>query len=353
MLSEIVRFLLVALSTTLITVSGCGVFHPRHLSTSGSSAEQFAGFTYVPVDPIAVTQIDSNLRYVEANEPLNIRHLLPDNAVRTAVEDISGSGGASFLVGNAASKGSRLRLTVDYIMADTMPVRMIIIERTVLQRVESRSGEVSEKAINIKLVGAERIAKNLSDDGVREIANTMYRGLEERAADQTASIRNSHTSVQTVVRYNLYERTIPVYVGVGLRVTADVTTLTGNVTISGLGGIGVDADAGKLSGSLVVQTIGINGPSVSAALPIQSELNRTTAMNAVVAVGSVKALLYDEETRVAPRVLGFYLPFVADRSMINSIVNALVSEPLEWEPGGLRGMKAAEMQVVPQPAAVP
>jgi hypothetical protein len=101
---------------------------------------------------------------------------------------------------------------------------------------------------------------------------------------------------------------LPLYIGIGLRVTADIRVLRANTKIGGLGIIGAEADAGNLSGSLVVQTLGVNGKSISAALPIQSELNRTTAQNAIVSIGSIKALLYEQDTVVSPRVVGLYFP---------------------------------------------
>jgi hypothetical protein len=105
------------------------------------------------------------------------------------------------------------------------------------------------------------------------------------------------------------EYSVPVYVGLGLRVAANIYSTNGKANISGLGIIGAEAEAENLKGSLVIQTLGVNGRAIAAALPIQSEVNRTTAQNAISAVGAIKALLHAEETWVAPRVVGLYLPF--------------------------------------------
>ena len=123
---------------------------------------------------------------------------------------------------------------------------------------------------------------------------------------------------------------IPVYVGVGLRVSAYVYVTGASANISGIGIIGAEAEANNLRGSLVVQTLGVNGKSVAAALPIQSELNRTTAQSAIVAVGAIKALLYADETIKSPRVVGLYLPFPGGKPLVNAIISELSKKQVEW-----------------------
>lgn len=124
---------------------------------------------------------------------------------------------------------------------------------------------------------------------------------------------------------------IPVYVGIGLRVTANVRTLKSQVNVSGLGAIGAGADSSQLNGNLIIQTLGVNGNAISGALPIQSELNRTTVGNAMVAVGSIKALLYDDKTVVSPRIVGMYLPLPGNEALVNAIISLLSQEDsVEW-----------------------
>ena len=92
----------------------------------------------------------------------------------------------------------------------------------------------------------------------------------------------------------------------------------------------MEAEANNLRGSLTVQTLGVNGQAISAALPIQSELNRTTAQNAIVAVGSIKALLYENGTVVNPRVVGMYLPFPGGKPLVNAIISELSKKRVVW-----------------------
>ena len=137
---------------------------------------------------------------------------------------------------------------------------------------------------------------------------------------------------ESLLQEGYQEFNLPLYVGIGLRVTSNVQVLKANAKIEGLGVIGAEAEAGRLRGSLVVQTLGVNGKSISAALPIQSELNRTTAQNAIVSIGSIKALLYEDETVISPRVVGLYLPFAGGQALVNQIISELSkSSPITWK----------------------
>lgn len=129
--------------------------------------------------------------------------------------------------------------------------------------------------------------------------------------------------------YLLY--TIPVYVGVGLRVTADVSDIKGSANLTGLSVIGMEAEAKNIRGSLVVQTLGVNGKSISAALPINNDLNLTTTQNAVSAIGAIKALLYEDETEIKVRVVGLYLPFPGGEALVNAIISEMAQEPITWK----------------------
>jgi hypothetical protein len=126
--------------------------------------------------------------------------------------------------------------------------------------------------------------------------------------------------------------TVPIYVGVGLRLTASITVLKGTVNLSSLAGISADAQAGRVSGSLVVQTLGITGKQVASSLPLPSELNTTTVQNAILALGSIKAIIYDSKNvTISPRVTGIYNPVTGSGAqVVNAIVSELATAPIKW-----------------------
>ena len=273
-----------------------------------------------------------------------LHSLLPDNAVRMMLEKYDTKGSVSFGPSNlGAGKGS-YKVTVDYINADTVSMKFYFKKTYTPVIVESPEDGESEYANYDEKISLTSNIK-LSERERESIEYLVVRApVEERKNDGTKTLitfggfkdPDQYSTVTEVDEYFIsqgYEQySIPIYVGIGLRVSADINVVEGNVNISGIGAIGAEAETGNLKGSLVVQTLGINGKSISAALPIQSELNRTTAQNAIVAVGSIKALLYEKDTVVRPRVVGIYVPFRADIDLVNKIVSEMSKDPVIWKP---------------------
>lgn len=277
------------LPVVLVVVSGCSTIRPLQ-----TEAAKMSGYTYVPVDPFTV-QTAKKLTNKELFE------FLPDNAVRISVEQLDSSGSLTYGPASVGVAGESYRVTVDYINADTRNLSVLITKFA-----RGLDGEMKTFPLRSHYLG-------------NYVQGTDVIKVEREGADSLARSPFSE-------KYN-----IPVYIGIGLRVTADVKVLKGRLNISGLGIIGAEAEASNLSGALTVQTLGVNGKSIAAALPIQSELNRTTAQNAIVAVGAIKALLYNEETTVAPRVVGIYLPFEADKQLVNAIISELSQKAIVWD----------------------
>lgn len=273
--------------------------------TTQSEAEVQSGYTYIPIDPFKV-EVEPGIGCKSRGKidirtlgPSHILHAFPDNAVRVYVEEISQTGSVSYGPASFASKGDNYRITVDYINADTVS-RNLWIARWAL----SKDGATWESLP----LGNKPLPDTVKPESV------YYEVLQKVPEDP----RN----------YTKYA--LPIYVGIGLRVIANVKVIGNTANLSGLGLIGAEAEAQNLQGSLVVQTLGVNGKSIASALPIQSELNRTTAQGAVVAVASIKALLYEDETVIAPRVVGMYLPFASDQQLINEIISRISEKPVEW-----------------------
>lgn len=276
-----------------------------------SEGEQNSGFTYVPIDPFPVTPKYDSPTCSQPDSHAVVLDALPDNAVRAQVEQIDLSGQVTFGASKIAAQDKTYRITVDYINADTVHVTYWINK-------------------------AMRVAGDPNN-------STQYVDLYAPPPPNLVPGSESYTiytirpTDEVIKNQNLLEVNIPVYVGVGLRIIANVQAIGGNANISGIGVLAAEADANLVRGTLVVQTLGINGKSVAAALPIQSELNSTTAQNAVVAVGSIKALLYSPDTLTSARVVGLYLPIAGDQTLVNSLVSVISKSELDWHPQCLLG----------------
>lgn len=331
----------IAAISIALTLSGCfnGLQRPR------SAGEIESGYTYIPIDPINVVSRPnvydrSDCEYIAVTDPYsnkpdkmvvfrNLLESLPDNAVRVAIQQVMTKGEISFGPVGLGAKNETYRVTVDFINADTISIR------TFIGRFGSRL-DAPDDPTRIPLSLTNPIPDYIDPNTV------------------TYEVRRPEQFSRDAVPLGYTEYNLPVYVGVGLRVIADVTVIGGKANISGLGAIGIQVERNNVSGTLVTQTLGISGKAVTAALPIQSELNQTTIQNAIVAVGSIKAQLYSPETIASPRVVGVYLPLPANRALVNGIVSSLVRDPIYWErPCKTKSVVAPTEKPTPAPTPKP
>jgi len=320
---------------TSIVCSGCNVYLLPHDKDKSS----VSGYSYVPIDPFPVRTKGEKHAFSSDSDILKS---LPDIAVRVSVRESTASGEVLFGQNSVGASGSKYRITVDYINADTVSKNIAIAKS-----IADVKGNVYflPPFMDITVFFADSLL------GKNGISGTNFAYKDETSVElgkfpidlrtvryyvfDTKNVSDKRITALLEQAQNvpfLEEYTIPLYVGIGMRVVVDISEVKSGVNITGLGTIGASAEAGLLNGSLAVQTLGVNGEAISAALPIQSELNRTTAQNAIMAIGSIKALLYNEETVKMPRVVGMYLPFPANRRLVNAIVSSVAETPPEWDP---------------------
>lgn len=290
------------LMVACLCITGCASI-PGHVF---NQAEQQSGYTYIPIDPFSVgTKAGVNCSALKGTPFLKLPKGLPDNAVRMLVEQFDAKGNVTYGASKAESAGMTYRVTMDYVSSDTTNFPVAITRYAA-----------------VKGQGMVPIPFSVKLDPKEVDIDSENYSVESVGFEPTS--RQKKTEFTQIFN-------IPVYVGIGLRVTADIVTLSAKANITGIGVIGAEADASNLKGSLIVQTLGVNSKAVTAALPIQSELNRTTAQAAVVAVASIKTLLHADETDISPRVVGMYLPFPGGKPLVNAIISELSKAPPAWE----------------------
>lgn len=267
-----------------------------------TEGERHSGYTYIPLDPLPVLQVRTHPSCVSDDRGQNafrsVLGSLPDNAVRMAVQQLDAKGSATLGPATTGAKGSQYKVILDYINADAVNIRVLVTREP--PAADGKPGRIL------------KIRRLLQD----------YSGGEVQPPDPAEP-------GQKVV---LEEVVIPVYVGVGMRLTAFVNVVEGNVKLGSLGALAAEADLKRVQGSLVVQTLGITGKQVIGSLPLPSDLNPTSIQNAIVAFGAVKAVVPDEaNTILSPRVTGIYNPLDrSDERTVNLIVSELAREPLPW-----------------------
>ncbi len=92
-------------------------------------------------------------------------------------------------------------------------------------------------------------------------------------------------------------------VGVGLRLISLITTMEAGINIGDLSSIGLAAKTGKLSGTMMIEVVGIKSKDVTTLLPLPSEINQTSIQNAMQALAAIKSKIYDEDTKLYPQVM--------------------------------------------------
>ena len=283
----ITPILAASLLSACLSLSGGGRA-PQNLPES--LGEFNSGYSYIPLDALSVQYEPCEL--LDTNNYNPILDELPDNSVRIATKRMNGNMSGEFALLNVGQAGGRYRIVLDYVNADDTTIPFLIAIS------ETEEGRPSYEV------------ERLSSDGANLRAGPQ--GHAERGGP---------------VMYS-----IPIYVGVGLRLTADIEVYEGTVDLTSLHGIATSVEAGQATGSLVVQTLGITGKQVSNGLIFSSDLNDTTVQNAVLALGKIKSILYSDDAIVRPRVTGLYLP-IADGSdqLVNLIVSELAREPISWD----------------------
>lgn len=327
-----------ALSILCSVLYGCS----NVLSTQ-TAGEENSGFTYIPLDPFPVvtipgdscrktssSEIAADSGYISSalipqglDTPAyeDILSSLPDNAVRMVVENITLKGAISYGAGKIGGSQERYRITADYISADTINMPVWITRQVMYSITTPNSQEP---------IGTRSVPLTLAETAQEVFSTTIdNKTLNFKRRSEKFIVKRSEVGKEPPFDYYAYN--IPVYVGIGIRIISNVEVTGKSANISGIGAIGLESQANNLKGSLVVQTLGVNGKAVSSALPMQSELNATTAQNALIATASIKTLLYSDDTHVYPRVVGLYLPFPSNKALVNAIISELSSSQVEWK----------------------
>ena len=271
---------------TIFTLVSCGITKMSKdksgLPTTQGDIKNAQSFGYQPLDPLPVHVLlrERNRDDSATLLPYNTRLMnsLPDETMRLAIGQIDASSNISFGTAKLGYAGNSYVVILDYIKFDT-------------------------KSFPTK------IYKIKNDNS----------GLEKAMADTIGFVPLDSNVVDRP------DAVIPVYVGIGLRLTATVTVNSGNVDLGNLFALGVAAEAKQITGTLVIQTLGISGENISSFIPMPNQINTTTIQNAIMALGSIKAKMYQTDVRVNPRIVGFYNNVGGGKATVNQFISTFLS----------------------------
>jgi hypothetical protein len=274
--------------------------------------ERASGFGYIPLDGLTVaTQLDFRTCFGDEGKrnsqpPRPLLEALPDVSVRFAVASFDANGALTFGPAKVTAAGQTYRAVLDYVNVDALPFEFLL-----RKNVRTKDGAIVWVGIG------ERVRPG------DEIMSYEARWVQPYLAPaDVKSVRDSATSLR------FEQVTIPVYVGIGMRLSADILARRAGINLTSLGGIAAEAQVNAVSGTLTVQTLGISGKSIATALPLPSKLDQTTVENGILALGSSRALIYNTaavggDVITTPRVVGMYSPVGTDPRLINAIYSEL------------------------------
>lgn len=232
-------------------------------------------YGYTPIDPLPVSV---NIPNDDPEFNIRIMNALPDETMRLAIGQMDNGATIQFGPAKVGVAGNNYVIVLDYIKYTTKSI-----------------------ALNIDL----DTAKN--------------KNIYIKTIDTLNS--NNHTEQVSLV---------PVYVGVGLRMTASIHVKKGKVDLSNLSALGVAAESKKVTGTIVIQTLGISGKSISPLIPMPSEINTTTIQNAIMSLSAIKARMYEKDgVQLSPRVVGIYNNIGGGQNTVNTIISGFLSRGME------------------------
>jgi hypothetical protein len=91
--------------------------------------------------------------------------------------------------------------------------------------------------------------------------------------------------------------------GVGFRLIADFQSIKGNINLGNFLGLGIEANAGNIAGTIRFETLGICGSEISSLLPLPTEISTQSIQNAIHAGVSIKAKFYNDGVNIWPQVV--------------------------------------------------
>ncbi len=284
--------------------------------------EEKSAYSYIPIDPLPVFTGKGYSCRTDTSKFKKLLECLPDQAVRLAIGEYDVNGSLSFGPATTGYKNKSYQVILDYISVDVAQLP-VYVEKSfveVITHVQESNlyGQNYSASSSIKLPKAVNLKR------------MKYR-VTPAPRFNNSSLTNERQYFDSLSTNKGELYVIPIYIGVGLRLTATVTVLKGEVDLSSLGAIAAEASVNKLTGTLVVQTLGITGKSVASSLPLPSEINQTTIQNAILSLGAIKAVLYDQEnTIITPRVVGIYDPIGGGQDIVNGVISVLAANPIEW-----------------------
>jgi hypothetical protein len=90
--------------------------------------------------------------------------------------------------------------------------------------------------------------------------------------------------------------------------------------------VGVAAQEKRVTGSMVIQTLGISGENVSPVIPMPGDLSMSSIQSAIQALSTIKSKMYDPKTTITPRIIALFNSIGGGIETRNSCISAILAD---------------------------
>ena len=223
-------------------------------------------YGYQPLDPLPVDVRINNKVIDPLTERAAILNALGDETMRIVIGEVEGAGQISYGSSKMGYEGRSYVVVIDYMKFQTYP--------------------------------------------------KLFRYSQDSAAVKI------YTLIEQVPDGKMIkQRFLPMYIGVGLRLSANIKVNKGSVDLGNLFLLGMAAQENRVTGSLVIQTLGISGDKITDLLPMPTEISPTAIQNAITALATIKSKIHDADTRISPRTIGFYNVLGGGKETVSDLIS--------------------------------
>lgn len=92
-------------------------------------------------------------------------------------------------------------------------------------------------------------------------------------------------------------------VGVGMRITAKITTFEAGLDVSSLFGLGIAAKLNQLKGQLSIDVIGMESSQITDLITLPVDISEASVQTALQSMSAIKSKIYDTQTNLYPQIL--------------------------------------------------
>ncbi len=324
-------------------LSGCTSL--KSLEFGKTVAERKVGYSYIPVEPSVVNinckNENGSVDKCPSVTKSSLLNALPDNSVRIATRLVSGSAkvGIPAFGAEIGIAGNSYEVIIDFVNTQTINKQFIgVWSVTVPDSVtpSDRRCYPYERSVlaNNPLNAYEiwTLRANSNNDIQKFNADERQRPENTKIVLRCGKLGNGFERMDgesigyqeiavTPEKFN-----VPVYIGIGLRLRANVTVNKGEVNLGNLTALTAAVESGDATGTMSVQTIGISGRAARTNLLLLDKIDTTTIQNAIQVLASIKASIESEDTTITPRIVGFHNTIGAGSQGVNLIHSLLTSE---------------------------